>query len=218
MKKIIFVVAIIIIATLLAGYAMAEVPTVVIIGGAGSTEEQLEPLHKAIKGSVVVIPEKYYPLSSAAEVVKHQIIKKGITGKVVLIGWSWGALIAHQINGMFDGFVVAIIAIASPLDIAYVPSWMGAPFYPDDDYSQTPLYIIAGIDPNAPRKWYMTTSESDGVVDIEEVLSVKNRNLKEVAIIKGEDAVHYEIIRHPETVKQVVKWLNPYFFNQFANR
>jgi pimeloyl-ACP methyl ester carboxylesterase len=209
MKKAMLVVFIAI--TLFIGLiARAEgAPAIVIIGGAGSTEEQLEPLHQAIKGSVVIIPEKYYPLSSAAKVVRQQIIRKGITGNVILVGWSWGALIAHQMNGMFDGYVVSIIAVASPLDIAYVPSWMGAPFNPDDEDSLTPLYIIAGVKPSAQKKWYMTSSESDGVVDVHEALSVGSRNLKEVAIIRGENAGHYEMVSNPEVVRQVVSWLGP---------
>lgn len=212
-KTLVSAVALVVIALVLSKCAIAmaeDSPTVVIIGGFGSTEKQLEPLHQALKDSVLVIPEKYYPLSSAAEVVRKQIIDKGIKGKVILVGWSWGALLAHQINGMYEEFVVAIVGIASPLDIAYLPSFLGTPFNPDDKDSKTPLYVIAGVKPGAEKKWYMTTSESDGVVDIDAAKAVGRRNLKGFAIVRGEDAGHWAIVTCPETIKQVVEWIAPF--------
>jgi len=212
-KTLVSAVAVVVIALVLSECAIAAVedaPTIVIIGGAGSTNEQLDPLHKALPGSVVIIPEKYYPLTSAAIVVRQQIIDKGITGKVILVGWSWGALLAHQINGLYEGFVFAIVGIASPLDIAYVPSFMGAPFNPDDKDSKTPLYVIAGVKPGVEKKWYMTTSESDGIVDIDAAKAVGRRNLKGFAIVRGEDAGHWAIVTCPETIKQVVEWIAPF--------
>lgn len=212
MKKILIsVAAAAVIVLVLSRYSIAmaeDAPTIVIIGGAGSTNEQLDPLHKALPGSVVVFPEKYYPLSSAAKIVRQQIIDKGITGKVILIGWSWGALLAHQINGLYEGFVVAIIGIASPLDIAYVPSFMGAPFNPDDKDSKTLLYVVAGVKPGAEKKWYMTTSESDGIVDLDAAKAIGKRNLKGFAVVRGEDAGHWEIVTCPETIEQVAKWIS----------
>lgn len=212
-KILVSVAAVVVIVLVLSGCAIAvaeAVPTVVIIGGAGSTNEQLDPLHKALPGSVVIIPEKYYPLTSAAIVVRQQIIDKGITGKVILVGWSWGALLAHQINGLYEGFVFAIVGIASPLDIAYIPSFMGAPFNPDDKDSKTPLYVVAGVKPRAEKKWYMTTSESDGIVDLDAAKAVGERNLRGFAVVRGEDAGHWEIVSCPEMIKQVAEWIRPF--------
>jgi len=214
MKKVLIgAVALVVIAFVLLEFAIAMAEdsiTVVIIGGFGSTEKQLEPLHKALNCSILVIPEKYYPLSSAAEVVREQIIDKGIKGKVILVGWSWGALLAHQINGMYGEFVVAIVGIASPLDIAYLPSLLGSPFNPDDNDSKTPFYVIAGVKPSAEKKWYMTTSESDGIVDIDATKAVGKRNLKGFAVVRGEDAGHWDVVTCPETIKQVAEWIAPF--------
>ncbi len=179
-------------------------PTVVIIGGAGSTNEQLKPLHNALPGSIVVIPEKYYPLSGAADAILQQIRKAGVSGSFVAVGYSWGALIAHQMNGMYKGLVVAIVAIATPLDITYVPHLPGTPFHPD---VIGPLYVIAGVKPGAPQKWYMTNPESDGVVDLDEANGFGKRELKGFAVIKGENAGHWEIVQNPEAIGQVKAWL-----------
>lgn len=208
MKKAIVILMVAIAFTFLfKGYAIAKQFPIVIIGGAGSTYEQLEPLHLALPGSKVIIPEKYYPLSSAAAVVLEQIREQGIEGPFIVVGWSWGAILAHQINGLYEGTVVAIIGIASPLDIAFVPSFLGAPFNPDDRNSRTPFCAIAGVKPGIEKKWYMTSNESDGTVDVDAAFKVGNRNMIASAKIVDKDADHWNVVRHPRTIEKVVEWV-----------
>jgi hypothetical protein len=66
-------------------------PTIVIIGGANSTTEQLELLRGNFPGAVVIVPDKFYPLWFGADTVLRQIKDKDVKGKLVLIGHSWGA-------------------------------------------------------------------------------------------------------------------------------
>jgi pimeloyl-ACP methyl ester carboxylesterase len=218
MKKVITVVAVVIALYLVSGCATTRVydkvsyegaPTVVIIGGAGSSVEPMREMQKAFPRSVAVVPQKYYPLYSAADVVLQQIREAGITGKLILVGHSWGGLIARTIDARNPGLVVAVVTIATPLDIRFMPNGLGDPFRPDDRDSKTPLYVVAGIKAGTEKKWWMRTDESDGVVDIMSAMNFAGRQVVESVIVRGENAEHSEIVKNRLVINQVQTWLNP---------
>jgi len=180
-------------------------PTVVIIGGANP--EPMEALRNAFPGSLVVIPEKYYPLGSGADAVLAQIRRAGVQGRLMLIGHSWGGLLARTIDARNPGLIVAVVTIATPLDIRFMPTGLGDPFHPDDTNSGTPLYVIAGVKLGAEKKWWMMADESDGVVDVASAMNFAGREVKASAIFRGESAEHTAITGNPLVADQIRIWL-----------
>lgn len=218
MKKLLVVAAVVTAVILLTGCATTRVydktsyegaPTVVIIGGAGSTSDRLQEMHKAFPRSVAIVPQKYYPLGSAADTVLRQIRDAGVTGRLILVGHSWGGLIARTIDARNPGLVAAVVTIATPLDIRFMPNGLGDPFHPDDTISKTPLYVVAGVKTGAERKWWMHTDESDGVVDVASATNFAGRKVTESVIVRGEGAEHSELVKSRAVIDQVQTWLNP---------
>jgi pimeloyl-ACP methyl ester carboxylesterase len=179
--------------------------TVVIIGGARSTPEQMEVLRSSFPESVVIVPSKYYPLWLGADAVLKQIKDKGGKGKLVLIGHSWGGLLAREIDGEHPGLVKAVVTIATPCgNFRYTPDgFSDVAFRPQDRNSTTPLYIIGGYG-KVGTKWWMKTSESDGVVDISSVMATGGRSIKGSAIVEGE---HSELLQDVNVIGQIKTWL-----------
>jgi len=202
-------------ALLFSGYAIAETKTpIVIIGGASPEENIFLTMQKELQAEFpdrkveVIVPEAYWPLWRAVSTVLQQIRDAGIEGPVILIGHSWGGLIARQIDARNPGTVVAVITIATPLDIRFMPNF-GDPFHPDDTDSETPLYVIAGIKPGVEKKWWMRVRYSDEVVDIQTALDLRKRKVTDFAIFKGENAEHSEIVKNLEVINRIKKWLQP---------
>ena len=179
--------------------------TIVIIGGANSTTEQLELLRGNFPGSVVIVPDKFYPLWFGADTVLRQIQDKGVKGKLVLIGHSWGGLLAREIDGEHPDLVKAVVTIATPCgNFRYTPEGVSnAALRPQDGNSKTPLYIIGGRK-NAAQRWWMRTDDSDGIVDISSVMATGERTVKGSAILEGE---HSELLRDPKVLGQIKQWL-----------
>lgn len=179
--------------------------TVVIIGGARSTPEQMEMLRSNFPGSVVIVPSKYYPLWLGADDVLKQIKDKGVKGKLVLIGHSWGGLLAREIDGEHPGLVKAVVTIATPCgNFRHTPDgFSDIALRPQDTNSTTPLYII-GAYGRPSSKWWITTGESDGVVDISSVMATGERSIKGAAILEGE---HSELLKDIAVIGQIQAWL-----------
>ena len=180
-------------------------PTIVIIGGANSTTEQLELLRGNFPGSVVIVPDKFYPLWFGADTVLRQIKDKGVKGKLVLIGHSWGGLLAREIDGEHPNLVKAVITIATPCgSFRYTPEGVSnAALRPQDGNSKTPLFIIGGRK-NVAQRWWMKTDDSDGVVDITSVMATGERTVNGSAILAGE---HSELLQDPKVIGQIKQWL-----------
>ncbi len=145
------------------GFATAEV---VIIGGWGSGTLELEYLRKSIPGAIAIAPNFYWPLAKAARDVLRQLKEKGMAlEELVLVGHSWGGLIAREIDAENPGMVQKIIVVATPNDgFWYVPRFV---YEVDDSISQTSLYVIASIDDKTvPLKSVMTIARkiTDSVV------------------------------------------------------
>jgi pimeloyl-ACP methyl ester carboxylesterase len=180
-------------------------PTIVIIGGANSTTEQLELLRGNFSGSVVIVPDKYYPLWLGADTVLRQIKDNGVKGKLVLIGHSWGGLLAREIDGEHPNLVKAVVTIATPCgNFRYTPEGVSnVALRPQDGNSKTPLYIIGGRK-NVAQRWWMKTDDSDGVVDISSVMATGERTVKGSAILEGE---HSELLQDLKVIGQIKQWL-----------
>jgi len=184
-------------------------PTIVIIGGAGSTPEQMKALQDALTGSIVITPEKYYPIDPAIDSLFWQIRAAGVHGRIAAVGWSWGGYLARGLDAQYEGLVVAIVTIATPVDIRFVPTELGDPFHPDDNNSKTPLYVIACAFQGTEKKWWMRTNDdSDGIADVSSVI-LCGRKPKGSVIIKGRYSAHWDIAQNPEVIKQVKTWLSP---------
>ncbi len=181
--------------------------TVVIIGGSNSTPTQLELLHKNFPGSVVIIPEIYYPLWLGSDAVLRKLREKGITGKLVLIGHSWGGLIAREIDGEHPNLAKAVVTIATPCgNFRYTPDALsGMVIRPQDSNSRTPLYIIGAYREDAAKRWWMTTEKSDGVVDIASVMAMGERAVNGSTVLEKE---HNELLQDAGVIMQIKKWLS----------
>jgi len=180
--------------------------TVVIIGGSNSTPTQLELLHRSFPGSVVIVPEIYYPLWLGSDAVLRKIKEKGVTGRLVLIGYSWGGLIAREIDGEHPNLAKAIVTIATPCgNFKYTPEGLSdIVIRPQDSSSRTPLYIIGAYRDDAVKRWWMTTEKSDGVVDIASVMATGERAVRGFTILYGE---HSELLQDTNVIAQIQKWL-----------
>jgi len=200
MKKVIFVVLLVflILLVLLEGRAAmaggGEV--VVIIGGWGSSEEseQLEYLQKGIPGSVAIISNRRWPLEEAAADVLQQLKQKGLSGKLVLIGHSWGGLIAREIDAENPGMVKKVITIGTPNG----GFWFAPRFVSAVRNAETlaPLYAVAGD----------IGSGTDGVVGTFSALGVKK--VKDAKIFPH--VSHVGLLQSKEVLGQVLAWLgNP---------
>lgn len=185
--------------------ALDSAPTIVIIGGAYSTRTQMEMLRGHFPGSIVIVPEKYFPLWLGADAVLKQIKNKGVQGNLILIGHSWGGLIAREIDGEHPGLVKAVVTIATPAgNFRLTPNAVSDfALRPTDSDSTTPLYIIGGYK-SPVKRWWMLTDESDGVVDISSLMATGKRSVKASAIFKRE---HVELLQDINVADQVKTWI-----------
>lgn len=180
-------------------------PAIVIIGGAYCTGAQMEMLRSYFPGSVTIVPEKYFPLWLGADAVLQQIRSKGVQGDLILIGHSWGGLIAREIDGEHPGLVRAVVTIATPSgNFRLTPDAVSDfALRPKDDNSTTPLYIIGGYK-SPVKRWWMLTDESDGVVDISSLMATGKRSVKASAIFERE---HVELLQDINVADQIKTWL-----------
>jgi pimeloyl-ACP methyl ester carboxylesterase len=177
--------------------------SVVIIGGWGSTSQQLEYLRKNIS-AVVILPRKYLPLSEAAEDVCQQLKEREINlDRLSVVGFSWGGLIARELDRQHPGLLKKIIIIATPNGgYRLTPRFI---YGVDDATSTTPLYVIAGHNSD-PKKWYMKSVLNDGTVDLDSALDLGMRKVQDLAIFK--DMGHVDLMRSQEVARQINFWIS----------
>ena len=77
--------------------------------------------------------------------VLQQLKQKGVAlEELVLVGHSWGGLIAREIDAENLGLVSKVITIATPnAGFWYAPRFV---YEASDSVSKTPIYVIAGAD------------------------------------------------------------------------
>jgi pimeloyl-ACP methyl ester carboxylesterase len=165
--------------------------SVVIIGGWGSDKnpEELEYLQKNISGSIAIMPSRYWPLKESAADVLQQLKEKGMKGPLILIGHSWGGLIAREIDAENPGLVKKIVTIGTPNAGFWFAPWFV--YKVGDQKSQTPLWLIAGV--------------ADEVVNLGSALNVGPRQVNDLAVFP---LGHVELLRSEEVVQQIKIWLD----------
>lgn len=191
MKKA-FVVAFaaILLAASVVAVAGEPVVVVVIIGGWGSDADpgQLQFLQKFVPGSVAIAPNRYWPLTSAAADVLRQLKERGVFGELVLVGHSWGGLIARQIDAENPGRVKKIITIGTPNGGFWFAPWFV--WGVEDQKSPTPLCAIAGA--------------ADEVVAVQSALDA-GRRASDLAVFAG--LSHVGLLGSAEVAGQVKSWI-----------
>ncbi|MDD2753097.1 MAG: alpha/beta hydrolase [Candidatus Portnoybacteria bacterium] len=186
---------------LVASVALAETP-IIIVGGVGSNLEQVNGLKDGIPGSIVIIPDKMWPLSYAAEELLGRIREAGVTEQFIVVAHSWGGLIARRIDADNPGLVEKIITIASPSG-GFGPAFVRVFFDTGDKESKTPLYVIAAYNNSAPR-FYMGTEKNDGVVDLKSALDLRGKKVIDQKVVEGE---HTEVLNSQVVIQLVKSWM-----------
>ena len=178
---------------------------IMIIGGSGGiSQTSREVVQKRIPAAIMVEPQTLWPLSFASSNIIKLLAERKIDthNGIILVGYSWGGLIARQMDAENPGLVKKVITIASPSGgYRFSPSSI---FMPDDRKSDTPLYIIVVHDAHFSKKWYMRSEKNDGVVDIESALDI-GRRPNEIVIFGG--ISHQDLMENKKITNQVLKWV-----------
>lgn len=180
------------------------IPQTVLIGGIiGSHPDVVTKAEKAFGGTFVELG-KHWPLSNAAASVLQQLKEKNVdmSNGIVLVGYSWGGLVARQLDADNPGLVKAVITIGSvPGGYRFMPEGL---LMPDDSDSHTPLYVIGGYDSRIHKKWFMRGDLNDGIASLESVLTV-GRPATDIAVFSGFG--HLELMESLEVTNQIREWI-----------
>ena len=225
MKKILIAI-VAIAATLLAGCASINVarednnkifskenPTVVIITlDNGVALEQMKTLQDSLPGSVVIVCKKLFPPQRTFKEVMEQLKEKEINGSWILIGYSRLGYVARVIDIKNPGRVAAIVTIGTALGkFRFTPEFVSDIFFrPDDDCSQTPLFVVGGISKELHEKhwWIINNNQTDGLVDIDSVMDTGKRKIAGKAVFEGDQ--HHELLKDQKFIIQIQTWLKPW--------
>ncbi|MCR4331046.1 MAG: hypothetical protein NUV49_04185 [Patescibacteria group bacterium] len=177
---------------------------VVLIGGSvASPADVVTKAEKAFGGTFIELG-RHWPLSSAAANILQQLKEKNIdmSNGIVLVGYSWGGLVARQLDADNPGLVKMVVTIGSVSGgYRFMPEGF---FMPSDRKSRTPLYVIGGYDPQIPKKWFMQGKLNDGIVSLESVLTV-GRSTIDTAVFSGFE--HTALMVSPEVTNQIREWI-----------
>lgn len=189
-----------------AAFAAEEI---ILLPGWGQTKEQLAVLGKRIGGEAIMIESKL-PLWTAAEELKEELNKKGKTGKVVLVGVSWGGLVARQFAETYPEKVSAVIVVGSPNGgFWFAPA---TPFKVSAERSRhIPVFVIAGE--KSESKWWLK-EVNDGVVDLESVFDLPKPPTRGLIL----NLSHDELWRSRTVADQILSWLAALPADRFAAR
>lgn len=182
--------------------------TVVLIGGAGSNGDSsyMEFLIEKLPDAINVAPEKLWPFMDSAPVVWQQIQEAGVKGKMILIGHSFGGLIARRIAADHPKSVIAVITISSPSGGYWAcPKWI---FRPGDEKSDVPLYVIAAYKEEL-EKWFFR-GRNDGTVDVVSMLDI-GREAADFVVLAGLD--HMDVLRSEIVANVINHWIAPHIIH-----
>ena len=195
MKKTVLVVALMFVFSS-AAFAADDI---VLLPGWKQSKEQLAVLGNRINGEVIMVENKL-PLWTAVEELKEELGKMRKTGKVVLVGFSWGGLVARQFAETYPEKVTAVVVIGSPNGgYWFAPS---TPFRVKGGKSRhIPLFIVAGE--KSKKKWWLK-EVNDGVVDLESVFSFDSPPMRKGLIL---NLSHHELWRSKVVADQIKDWL-----------
>ncbi|MEK7556092.1 MAG: alpha/beta hydrolase [Patescibacteria group bacterium] len=195
----------------LIAFALGIVPKtnaaeVILVGGSMDAPPDLVVKAEKTLGATFVELRKLWPLSRAAKDVVQQLKEKGINMEngIVLVGYSWGGLVARQLDVDNPGLVKSVITIGSASGgYRFMPAGY---FMPKDSESRTPLYVIGGYDSRIPKKWFMngTSEENDGIVSLESVFMIGRSAMAKVTF-SGFD--HFGLMKSQEVTEQISEWI-----------
>lgn len=177
---------------------------IVIVGGYGSTAEEMDYLKKNFSGSVVIIPKKFATIEEASAAFLEQLKEQKLENEqIVFIAHSWGGLIVRKISEDYPEIKIKkIITIAMPSGgYSIAPRWFWRMFYGKmpDRKSKYPLFVIAGD--KGRERWFLKGS-NDGIVELSSVLSVE---ADEIMLFPLN---HLELIHNESVVEQIQLWVS----------
>lgn len=179
-------------------------PQIVLIGGSiASPPDVVIKAEKTIGGTFVELGA-HWPLSSAAANILQQLKEKNvdISNGIVLVGYSWGGLVARQLDADNPGLVKMVVTIGSVSGgYRFMPEGF---FMPGDIQSHTPLYVIGGYDSQIPKKWFMQGELNDGIASLKSVLTV-GRSTIDTAVFSGFE--HTALMESQEVTNQIREWV-----------
>ena len=186
-----------------AGTAHAETD-IVLVGGWGSNEEQMQFLKEKLKPKELVIPESSWDIAVSAEEIYHSLQRKGIK-RAVFVAHSWGGLITRQIAAKHPDMVSKMILIGTP-NAGYrnliIPDFIFK--VTGLERQDIPLYIIAGS--KGSSKWFMKDELNDGTVELDSVFSVASR--RPISDSRIFPLNHVELLQSDEVAAQILLWIN----------
>ncbi len=187
----------------------ADNPTIIIGGVESRDREHGEVLRENIPGSIVITPNRMWPLSTAAEELLRQIREdERVSGRIIIIGCSWAGLIARRVDAENPGLVAMIVTIGSPSG-GFGPAFVRFFFDAGDKGSETPLYVIVGYNSTFPARIYMEEGEeNDGTVTLKSALDFRGKKVSEFRVLKG--LGHMELFKSPEVIQLVKSWVQKY--------
>lgn len=217
MKKLgVGAVAVIIIALTLLGCATTKnykseilyegAPTIVIIGGNWESDRiYLEPLKENIPGAIAIVPNRMWPISTAAKELYRQIREdEKIRGPIIVVALSWAGLPVRMMEADNPGLATMVITIGSPAG-GYVALANRLFFSVGDEDSKTPLYVIAGYNNSSPR-FYMVGDKNDETLGLKTVLSLGQRRVSGQWVFEGHN--HMMLFNSSKVIKLVKSLIN----------
>lgn len=171
---------------------------IVLLPGWRQTKEQIAVLGKRIGGEAVMIESKL-PLWTAAEELKEELDKKGKIGKVILVGFSWGGLVARQFAETHPERVSAVVVIGSPNGgYRLAPAILFRIVV--EKSLHIPIFVVAGE--KSESKWWLR-EVNDGVVDLESVFDLPKPPTGGLVL----NLSHDELLKSHVVADQIVYWL-----------
>ncbi len=181
--------------------------TVVIIPGAG--EDNLRITKKwqdAFPDSIIITPETRWPLYLGAEDIARQT-ERIITGRVVIIGLSFGGNLGREFDAMFSHLTVAVLTVGSPNTVKYMVEFPAVwSIRPNDGNSNTPLFVAVGVKPGIPKPVWMD-DPSDGTIGLAQATDFRDRKVKEITVFEYE---HTALLENDEVIAWALERLKPF--------
>jgi len=192
-------------------------PVMIIVAGKDPENGWDKLLLNVFPRAIMVTPEVSSSLEDGAEDLIRQVREAGvISNSWRVIAHSWGAKLTEQVVAGYPGLISKAVLIARPgfEEFRWMPSFVSALLRPDEDRSGlTKYFVIAGIDPKAPARWWMMPNEngvvqSDGVVSVKEATTLTGgRKAEEILVITGEEGEHTRILSSEIVLSQAKAWL-----------
>jgi pimeloyl-ACP methyl ester carboxylesterase len=196
-------------ALLVVGFAgQVTAQQIVVIRGSGAfTTDFVKMIEEEMSGAVVIGPRTYWPLDDAAADILQQLKEKGvdISNGFKVVGYSWGGLIARQLDADNPGLAKKVVTVASPVN-----SYRLSPsFMPGDGKSLTPLIVIGGYKPGLAKSLFMRgeMKETDDVVPIESIIDPEYVGREAAATVTfiGPEFDHRGLMRSREVAREVAR-------------